>query len=55
VIVIDNGGSLARYNWVGYFAIAVTVVCIFLGSRIKSVEQLAADDVAIAKEKEALV
>jgi predicted MFS family arabinose efflux permease len=54
VIVIDNGGSLARYNWVGYFAIAVTVVCIFLGSRIKSVEQLAADDAVIAKEKKAL-
>tara|TARA_R110001606_G_scaffold329219_1_gene476401 strand:+ start:34925 stop:36166 length:1242 start_codon:yes stop_codon:yes gene_type:complete len=54
VIVIDNGGSLARYNWVGYFAIAVTVVCIFLGSRIKSVEQLEADDAVIAKEKKAL-
>lgn len=38
VIVIDNGGALARYNYVGYFAIVITIICIFLGQRIKSVE-----------------
>lgn len=38
LIVIDTGGALGRYNWVGYFAITITLICIYLGQKIKSVE-----------------
>lgn len=38
LIVIDQGGTLERYNYVGYFAIVITIVCILLGQKIKSVE-----------------
>jgi MFS transporter, DHA1 family, inner membrane transport protein len=53
VIVVDNGGQLARYNWVGYFAIAVTLICIFLGMKITSAEQSGVGD-STKKENEAL-
>lgn len=39
LIVIDTGGALERYNYVGYFAIVITIVCILLGQKIRSAEQ----------------
>ncbi len=44
VIIVDQGGMLENYNYVGYFAIAVTLVCIFLGSKITSVQPSAPVD-----------
>lgn len=51
VIVIDNGGALGRYNYVGYFAIVMTIVCILLGQRIKSVEK-PGESQQVGKDKE---
>lgn len=52
IIVVDNGGALDRYNWVGYFAIAVTLVCIYLGRKIKPVDQPSAAETTAPPAKE---
>ena len=51
-IVVDSGGALDNYNWVGYFAIFISAICIFLGLKIKSVEQPKAE--LLVEEKEGL-
>lgn len=37
IIVEDTDGSLLNYNWVGYFAIFMSLVAIFVARRLKSI------------------